>query len=168
MKRLLIFVMALFITATSFAQKTPKEIYKKYSDAPGITAVYISPSMFRMIGKLPKIEIKDNKVDISSIIKKMDGFYLLSMENTNSLFRSILQQFKENMDQYMQSRTYELLLEAKEGSEQVRIYEASKGDIVTDFILLTNEANAFTFMSFSGQIPREELEKAVATAIKDD
>ncbi|MBR1927742.1 MAG: DUF4252 domain-containing protein, partial [Bacteroidales bacterium] len=32
-----------------------KSIYQKYSDDERVTGVYISPAMFKMIGKLPEV-----------------------------------------------------------------------------------------------------------------
>ena len=52
MKRIIILAALLLTTIASFAQNG-KSIYQKYSEAEGVSAVYISPAMFKLIGKIP-------------------------------------------------------------------------------------------------------------------
>ena len=68
MKRILLLAVLLLSALTASAQ-SGKSLYQKYSDAENVSAVYISPSMFKLIGKLPEIEIGDygEKVDITGI-----------------------------------------------------------------------------------------------------
>ena len=63
MKRFFILAAMLLVTISSFAQDG-KSIYQKYSDSENISAVYVSPAMFKMIGKLPDIELNDGEVSI--------------------------------------------------------------------------------------------------------
>ena len=71
MKKLFIIAATLLLGVLAHAQDG-KSIYNKFSDEEGVSAVYISPSMFKLIGKLPEIEIGDNgeKVDITLIRQK--------------------------------------------------------------------------------------------------
>ena len=52
MKKIITILTALTLAVAAFAQ-SGKDLYNKYSDLEGINAVYISPAMFRMIGKIP-------------------------------------------------------------------------------------------------------------------
>ena len=61
MKRIIVILAALLLSISTFAQHG-KNIYQKYSDAEGVTAVYISPAMFRLIGKIPDMELQDESV----------------------------------------------------------------------------------------------------------
>ena len=66
MKKL--FAIAVFILlAVSVSAQDGRSIYNKFSDEPGVSAVYISPSMFKLIGKIPAIDLGDGgeKVDIT-------------------------------------------------------------------------------------------------------
>ena len=46
MKKIFAIAAAMLVTVSAFAQDG-KSIYKKYSDAENVSAVYISPAMFR-------------------------------------------------------------------------------------------------------------------------
>ena len=50
MKRALLTIMIALAALTASAQNY-KSLYQKYSDDERVTAVYISPAMFKMIGK---------------------------------------------------------------------------------------------------------------------
>ena len=65
MKRIIVILAALLLSISAFAQNG-KSIYQKYSDADGVTAVYISPAMFRLIGTIPDLEVGEDKVNRSS------------------------------------------------------------------------------------------------------
>ena len=56
MKRIVIIAILLLASIFSFAQ-TGKSIYQKFSDAEGVSAVYNSPAMFRLIGKIPDLHV---------------------------------------------------------------------------------------------------------------
>ena len=73
MKKIYIILVLLALSVTALAQNG-KSLYNKYSDRPGVEAVYISPAMFRMIGKIPDVEFKDGEIDFTPIIKSMSGF----------------------------------------------------------------------------------------------
>ena len=152
----------LFISAVAplKAQKA-LNIYNKYSDEKGISAVYISPAMFRLIGKVPNLELEDG-VDISPIIKSLSGMYVLSCDNPD-----VADRLKKDVKKYMDSGKYELLLEAKDDGEVTRMYTVGNDKIINSFVLMAIEPGETTFISFEGEIPRDKLEEAVAKAVRD-
>ena len=116
MKRLIIIFALLALSITALAQNG-KQLYSKYSDLPGMEAVYISPAMFRIIGKIPDVELNDKDINFSSIIKSMTGFYILNAKDTETgakLFADV--------KHFIDAGKYELLMEAKEDGEVVRMY----------------------------------------------
>ena len=82
MKKIIITLAAALLTISAVAQDY-KSLYQKYSDDDRITAVYISPAMFKMIGKVPEVRIEDSDVDFGPMIKSMTGFYLLRTEDSS-------------------------------------------------------------------------------------
>ena len=68
MKRTIIIAALLLASIFSFAQ-TGKSIYQKYSDAAGVSAVYISPAMFRLIGKIPDLHVEGEDVNLAPRIR---------------------------------------------------------------------------------------------------
>ena len=151
---------ALLLIGALLPMKAQKAIslYNKYSDEKGMSAVYISPAMFRLIGKVPSIRMEGD-VDISPIIKNLSGMYILNCENPE-----LAQRLKDDVDRYTNSGKYELLMEAKEDGEVTRMYTIGNDKIIKSFVLLSVEPGETSFISFEGEIPREKLEDAIAKA----
>ena len=74
MKKLIALAAAVLMSLSAVAQ-SGKAIYTRYSDEKGVEAVYISPNMFKLIGKIPAIDLGDGgeKVDITPIITSAWG-----------------------------------------------------------------------------------------------
>lgn len=158
MKRLYMLMMALLLAVTAFAQ-SGKELYQKYSDLPEVSAVYVSPSMFRIIGRLPSIELEAEDIDLVPIIKSMTGFYLLSCEG------NVGEKLYKEVSKLVSRGTYELLLEAKDNGDTTRIYSAGSANEVTSLILLTRETDdEVTYIGIDGRMDREKLENILAEA----
>ena len=68
MKKIFAIAAAMLVTVSAFAQDG-KSIYKKYSDAENVSAVYISPAMFRMMGKIPDMEVGASEMNLTPVIK---------------------------------------------------------------------------------------------------
>ena len=79
MKQLYIIVAMLLMSISAFAQDG-RSLYNKYSDYENVEAVYISPAMFRLIGKIPDVEMNDENVNLGPIIKSLSGLYILSLK----------------------------------------------------------------------------------------
>ena len=155
MKRITLLLAALLLTVSALAQNG-KSIYQKYSDAEGVSAVYISPAMFRMIGRIPDLETGDGKVNLSPVIQALSGMYILSSENQDL-----------NAERFISSGKYELLMEAKEDGQAMRMYTVGNDKVVNGFVMLAAEADEVTFICLDGQMPREQFEQLLAKQIED-
>ena len=158
MKRIVAIAALLMMALSAYAQ-SGKEIYNRYSGKKGVSSVYISPTMFGLMKELPDIHIESGDVNLGSIIKTFDGMYILSVED--SAIAADLE--KEIGDMVSQGR-FELLMEAVEESEKMRIYIVSKGDTVTDFLMLAYEPESASVISISGNLPMAELQKILSEA----
>ena len=156
MKRILFLFAALLLTASAFAQNG-KSIYQKYSDADQVSAVYISPAMFRLIGRTPDIEAGKSKVNLTSVIRSLTGLYILNSEN-----KSINSQLRDEAERFINSGRYELLMEAKDSGETVRMYTVGSEKLINGFVLLAAEPEEVTFICLDGQMPRDDFEKLIA------
>ena len=160
MKRIFTLFAALLLTFTAFAQ-SGKSIYQKYSEAENVSAVYISPAMFRLIGKIPDIEIEESSVNLSSLIRSLSGMYIINREN-----RNINDNLRSEVERFIKGGSYELLMEAKDNGEVVRMYTMGNAKTVTGFVMLAVDGGEVTFISLEGQMPRDEIEKALIEAAK--
>ena len=104
MKRIILILAALLLSISAFAQHG-KNIYQKYSDAEGVTAVYISPAMFRLIGSIPDLEVGEDKVNISPLIQALNGFYVIDSENPD-----INGKLRTEVERFISNGKYEMLM----------------------------------------------------------
>lgn len=160
MKKLFAIAAALLLTVCAFAQDG-KSFYQKYSDYPNVSAVYISPAMFRLIGKLPEIDLGTGEVNVSSIVKSLNGFYLIDSENAD-----INDKIKKDADKLVSGGKYELLLEAKDDGDIVHIYTVGDDNVINNLVMIASEPNEITCICLDGKILREDLEKLVAAAME--
>lgn len=161
MKRIAIIAALLLTTISSFAQNG-KSIYQKYSEAEGVSAVYISPAMFRLIGKIPDLSIEGENVNLGPIIQSLSGLYLIDSENP-----AVNATLKADAERFVQSGHYELLMEAKEPGETVRMYTVGTNEIVNGFVMIADEGNESTFIFLDGKMNRDDLDKLLADAMKE-
>ena len=157
MKRLTLLLAALMLLCLSAHAQDGKSIYQKYSDAENVSAVYISPAMFRLIGKIPDLETGDNKVNLTPVIRSLTGMYILNSENT-----AINEQLRSEAERFIKAGKYELLLEAKDNGEAVRMYTVGNDRLINGFVMLAAENEEVTFICLDGQMPRDQFETLVA------
>ena len=161
MKQLYILVAMLLLSVTASAQDG-RSIYNKYSDNPNVEAVYISPAMFRLIGKIPDVEMPDDgSVNLGPIIKSLTGLYILSIKEDR-----IAQDLADDVNRFISKGQYELLMEAKDNGEVMRMYTVGDDFVVNSFVMLAREAGEVNFICLDGTIPRDQLENLIAEAAK--
>ncbi len=162
MKRILTVAALLLVTITSFAQ-TGRNIYEKYSDNDGVSAVYISPAMFRLIGKLPEIkaDVEDGTVDLAPVVRTLTGMYILNSENP-----SIREALANDVKKFVSSKKYELLMEAKDNGQTMKMYTVGDQKTVSSFVMYAIDQEETTFICIDGNINRQDLEKVLAEQMK--
>lgn len=157
MKKIIIIVLAAMISMTSAAaQNTKKQIYSDYSGKPGVSAVYISPAMFKLMKAVPDIEINDQEVNFSRFIRTLEGMYILSIDEPGMALQLV-----RDVEKELHSGKHELLMEAVEGNETTRIYVVEKDSIVSDLILLSRDGTSTSYISITGQMPLDEISKMI-------
>ena len=152
MKRILLLAVLLLSALTASAQ-SGKSLYQKYSDAENVSAVYISPAMFRLIGKIPDMEIGENNVNLAPLIRSLSGLYIINSENTH-----INDKLVSEVNRFINSGKYELLMESKDAGEVVRMYTVGTEKVVNSFVMVASQGSEATFICLDGQMDRQELE----------
>lgn len=163
MKRILAIAATILLAMTAHAQSS-REIYNKYSDEDGVSAVFISPSMFRMIGKLPDIDVDtDNgqKINLSGIIRTLKGFYLINCGNS-----SLSEKINGEVRKLVNSNDYELMMEAKDSGESMRLYTVGTKDTIHSLVMHVTDKDESTFIGIEGVMDRNELEKILSKAME--
>lgn len=156
MKKIVSIIVVLLATITLDAQDG-RSIYNKYSDYDNVSAVYISPSMFKIMGKLPEMNLSGDNFDFSSVIKSLNGFYLIDSRNA-----SINAKLRADAEKSIDSGKFELLMEAKDKGETVRIYTLGDEIIVTGLVMIAYKEEECTYISLDGKISRDQLELIIS------
>lgn len=157
MKKLITIFAALTLAVSALAQDG-LSLYNKFSDQKGVSAVYVSPAMFRLFGKLPDVAVGDGEVNFASIIRSLTGFYILSTEDS-----AIGENLKRDFDKMVRKGKTELLMEVKEDGEASRFYTIGDDRIVRTLMMLTHSAEGeTTAITLDGNMLREDLENLIA------
>ena len=163
MKRIILLAVLLLSVTIASAQEG-KSIYNKYSGGKGVSAVYISPSMFKIIGKLPDLEMEtsDGKsMNLAPLISTFQGFYMLDINNTTTI--SAINQDVASMTS---KGKYELMMELKDEGETLKIYTSGNDKIIHSFIFIASDGDSVQFICIDGEMKRSDIEKFIANSIK--
>ena len=161
MKKFYMLVAMLLLSVSAFAQDG-RSLYNKYSDYENVEAVYISPAMFRLIGKIPDIQMEGDNVNLAPVIKSLSGLYILTISDGN-----LAADLTADVNRFIQKGEYELLMEAKDNGEVTRMYTVGDERTVNSFVLLSRDGAETNFICIDGTIPRDQLEDLIAKAAAD-
>lgn len=153
----------LLIAAGAYAQ-SGKSLYNKYSDSNGVSAVYISPAMFRMIGQLPNLDVEASdggKIDIAPLIRSFEGFYLLNVSD-----KAQAAELRQEVQTMIKAGRFEVLVEAKDSGSTMRIYTVGDDKIISSLVMLAQEGDSVQFICLDGTINRKDFETLMAKSIK--
>lgn len=163
MKKIYAIAVMLLMAVGAYAQ-SGKAIYNKYSDFKGVSAVYISPAMFKMIGQLPDLDVEaadGEKVDLAPLVRSFEGFYLLSISD-----KSQAAELKQEVQSMIKSGRFEMLMEAKDSGSTMRIYTVGDDKIISSLVMLAQEGDSVQFICLEGSINRKDFETLMAKSIK--
>ncbi len=161
MKKISLIIIALMASIAMQAQDY-KSLYQKYSDDERVTAVYISPAMFKLIGKLPEVKIEDNGVDFGPMIKSMTGFYLLQTED-----KDLADKIFKDVSKVVNGHKFETLMEVRDKGERVNVFSLGDKNFLKSLLFTAFQGNETTFISIDGLIKRDDVENAIGAAAKD-
>ena len=150
----------LLIAVGAFAQEG-KRLYNKYSDQEGVSAVYISPAMFKLMGQLPDINVETadgKKMDMAPLVRSFSGFYMLSFEKKSAASAEL---YKE-VTSMVNKGNFELLMEIKDDGSTIRMYTLGDEKVVSSFVCIINEEDETMFFSLEGSMNRSDLEKLIS------
>lgn len=161
MKKIIVIILAVMSSLILKAQDY-KSLYQKYSDDDRVTAVYISPAMFKLIGKLPEVKIEDNGVDFGPLIKNMTGFYMLQTED-----KALADKIFKDVSKVVSGQRFETLMEVKDKGERVNIFSLGDDNFLKSLVMTAFQGDETVFISIDGLMRREDVENAVGAATRD-
>lgn len=158
MRKILISAVASLVCLAAGAQDY-KSLYTKYSDNDKITSVYVSPAMFKLIGKVPEVRLNEGDVDLAPMIKSMTGFYMLQTED-QELGDKIAKDLKRIVD----GKRMELMMEVNDKGQKVKVFSIGDKDFIKSMVLTLAKGPEKMFVSIDGLMRRSELEEAIGQA----
>ena len=170
MKILQATLVLLLVATIGFAQSEINAIdkyFKQYVDDDRFTVVYISPKLFKMIGKLDVdgLDIEDEEAEaFIDIAKDLEGLRILAAEENGLAF------YKEAKEKINTSE-YEVLMTVRDndGSNvDFLVLDSNDGNIINELLLLVGgEDDEFVLLSFTGKIDLNKVSK-LANSIEND
>lgn len=146
MKRLILMLAMLVSTATTFAQK---EFIDQFGDVDGITSIYVSKTMIRL---LPKLDA--GNMDLKKLSQKLESVQILTSESTKAAAR-----LRKGCHDIFKRNNYEALMEVKEsGKDSATIYlrELSKGR--NSFVVFAGDESDLSVIVITGAISVEDIQ----------
>lgn len=159
MKRFYMIIAVMLISVTAFGQ-TAKSIYNKYNNEKDVSTVYISPTMFKMIGQLPDLEIGDDGVDITPIIKSLKGMYVVDSKNPQ-----VNGSLRGEINALLTKKEFELLLELSDEGQRMKMFTKVQGELISSFIMVVEESNEITFIMFEGKIAMKDFNRLISSQL---
>ena len=163
MKRIIVITLMLLVATVASAQEG-KNIYNKYSGNNGVSAVYISPAMFRMIGNLPDLQVETangEMMNLAPLIRTFQGFYMLDITDAN-----IASNLITDVDNLIAKGRYELLMEVKDDEDTANMYTVGNEKVIESFVFVASDGESLQFICIDGDMSRDEVEKLILAAAK--
>lgn len=166
MKKLLFALTLAVLVSASASAQDGKNIYNKYSGKEGVESVYISPSMFRMMGELPEfsVPVGSDSIDLAPIMRSLEGMYLVNSSNADVNAR-----IGGDISEFVQKNKFELLMDVMDGEEKVSMYtlpDKKDTDFLNGFLLFVTEPSECTFIYIAGTMSRKDFDALVSAAMK--
>ena len=163
MNRLLLCITLLLAACAADAQDA-KTLFMKYCNMKGVEAAYISQEMFESIGRLPKIEIMDKDVDLSSVIRELKHLYMLESDRPR-----ISGKIRDDVYALVKQKGYKLMMRDRDSDETNEIYALYSGDRITSFLFIsTEDLDEVEFICLEGDILKEDLRLIMQHAGKNN
>ena len=122
-------------------------LFKQFENTKGVSTVYISPAMFKL---MPKLNV-GNK-DLAKLASRLSRLQILQCERP-----SLIPSIKKQAQAYYDNNRYEVIMRVKDGGEHTTIYQKGAGRGAKEFVLLNEERNELSIIHITGNISLEDI-----------
>lgn len=144
MKKIIIMQFLLCLCLSASAQKA---LFDKYSDAKGVSSVYISKAMLGMAAGL-----KAGKSDIGKIASRLDHLQILTFERP-SMIRTVR---KEAVEAF-RKEGFEQIMQVKDDGDNVTIYMKTHKNKKNEFVLFNVGDDELEIINVLGNVTLKEI-----------
>ena len=148
MKRL--YILSILLTLAIFSVSAQvSALFDRYSDAKGVTSIYISKAMFRMMDGF-----STGGMDLKGLGDKLNSIRVLNTDK-----RGISDKMNAELGKEIVKEGYELLLQANEDGEKNTIYQRKDKSGVNHYLIVAKEPNEVSFILIEGTITPADIKK---------
>lgn len=148
MKRFYILAI-LFAIAIVAANAQVSKLFERYSDTEGVTSVYISKAMLRMMP-----DIRTNGLEFNDMTEKLNSIRVLTTENTD-----LANKMGKELDSEIKKDSYELLLSANDDGAKANIYLKTESTGISHYLIIARESSELSIVLISGTITPADIHK---------
>jgi hypothetical protein len=152
MNKLMIVMIALFVSLNTYAGEGFDKLYAKYSETEEVMSINLTQSMIGLASKF----IGENDVDAKKLLESVKGLKLLIAETPNS-------KLKTDANTLIISGSYEELMKIKDGADNISIMVQESGEIIKDVIVMVDSPDEFVFINLTGNIDPQQVGKVLKT-----
>lgn len=153
MKKLIIALLLLCTVQVSFAQKAG-DIFSKFKNKPKAEYVHIPRIMLSMARKFMK---NDEEKDAIKIIKHINSIRILDLEECSTDIKTEFYNETKNFS----INGYEELITTTDEDERTLILTKSKGNNITEMLILETSNDDCELIQIKGKIKQAEIEQIV-------
>lgn len=143
--RFLLSLAALILCLSINAQN---KIFDKYNEMRSVSSVYISKAMIDM-----QSNVFAGDVYIGKMAGQLDGVYIISTRDAN-----IKKELRQDLNKFIASEKYELLMKQKSTVSSSSFYIKSKGNKVKELVMITDGAATLKFISLIGDFSLKDIQ----------
>ena len=146
MKRIYIFVL-FFTMAVISASAQITAVFDRYADTKGVTSVYISKAMFRMMG-----DLKTSGMDLNGFGDKLDAIRILNTERPK-----LAEKMSSEVSREVKKEGYEILMLANDDGDRTTIYQRTDKAGVNHYLIVAQEPSELSIISIEGSITPADI-----------
>lgn len=140
---------ALAVLLTAFCTALPAQdaLFQKYEDAKGVSTVFISKAMFRLMPEPGK-----GQGGVARIAKKLDHLTILECDRP-----SLIKQIRTEALAAYRSGGYEMVMRTTDNGETTRIYMRRRSGGKTEYALLNEDSDELTIINIVGNLTLQDI-----------
>ena len=152
MKKIILLTIACLLAISAWGQSS---FYKKYAGYKEVSKVYISSSLFSLMGDNSELEIS-SQINVAGIIQNLDGLYILSTSN-----QKVIAEMRKDFEKQIKSGEFEVLMEIEDGDDKVIMYMQKQGTLITDLYICADDYDDFAIIYLSGKITPDNIKTLI-------
>lgn len=145
-------LLCLAFTSFCYAQNSTNQLFDKYTDTDGVTSVYISKAMFRMMPTMENIGL-----NLMNMKGKIESLYVLT-----TMKKELIPQMRKEFSQLI-NKDHEELMRVRDENTKTTFYGNMKGDIVKDLLMLSDTEGEFTVIQLLGNFTLQDIQEISKT-----